>query len=69
MRAAKGARIPANAGTLSARKVYAVKLYRKRGLDAAQAALNHDDPAVTMVYALADALRTRRGSKKVDKHR
>ena len=66
-RAAKAARIPANAGTHSARKVYAVELYRKRGLGAAQAALNHDDPAVTMIYALADALRTRRGSKKVDR--
>lgn len=68
-RAAKAARIPANAGTHSARKVYAVQLYRKRGLSAAQAALNHDDPAVTMIYALADALRTRRGSKKVDRHK
>lgn len=67
-RAAKAARIPANVGTHSARKVYAVQLYRKRGLGAAQAALNHDDPVVTMVYALADALRARRGSKKVDRH-
>ena len=57
-RAAKAARIPANAGPHSARKVYAVELYRRKGLEAAQAALNHDDRAVTMVYALADQLRT-----------
>lgn len=58
-RAARAARIPANAGTHSARKVYAVDLYRRKGLAAAQAALNHDDQAVTMVYALADQLRQR----------
>lgn len=59
-RAARAARIPANAGTHSARKIYAVDLYRRKGIAAAQAALNHDDQAVTMVYALADELRKRR---------
>ena len=59
-RAARAARIPANAGTHSARKIYAVDLYRRKGIAAAQAALNHDDQAVTMVYALADQLRQRR---------
>lgn len=58
-RAAKAARIPANVGPHSARKVYAVELYRRRGLQAAQAALNHDEPAVTLLYALADELRQR----------
>lgn len=56
-RAAKAARIKANAGPHSARKIYAVELYRRKGLKAAQAALNHDDQAVTMLYALADQLR------------
>ena len=59
-RAAKAARIPANAGTHTARKIYAVALYRRRGMAAVQTALNHDDRAVTMVYALADQLRQRR---------
>lgn len=58
-RAAKAARIPANVGPHSARKVYAVELYRRRGLKAAQAALNHDDATVTLLYALADELRQR----------
>lgn len=58
-RAAKAARIPVNAGTHSARKIYAVKLYGRRGLIQTQAALNHDDPTVTMVYALADCMRSR----------
>lgn len=56
-RAAKAARIPVNAGTHSARKIYAVDLYRRRGMAAAQTALNHDDQAVTLIYALADQLR------------
>ena len=56
-RAAKAARLPANAGTHSARKVYAVGVAAARGMAAAQAALNHDDPTVTMIYALADKLR------------
>lgn len=58
-RAAKAARIPANVGPHSARKVYAVELYRRRGLKAAQAALNHDEAAVTLLYALADEMRQR----------
>lgn len=70
-RAAKAARVPANAGTHSARKVYAVEKYRRGGLEAAQSALLHDDPTVTMLYALADQLRAagpppRRRSKKLD---
>lgn len=63
-RAAKAARIPANAGTHSARKIYAVMKYRKGGLGEAQAALLHEDPAVTMIYALADELRRRGPAKR-----
>ncbi len=71
-RAARAARVPANAGTHSARKVYAVEKYRRGGLEAAQSALLHDDPTVTMLYALADQLRAagpprRARSKKIDK--
>ena len=39
----------------SARKMYAVNLYTKTGnMEKVQKALNHDDPAVTALYALAD---------------
>ena len=39
----------------SARKMYAVNLYGKTGsLEKVQKALNHDEPAVTALYALAD---------------
>jgi hypothetical protein len=45
------------------RKVYAVEQYRqagggKRGLDRVQSLLNHSSEAITMIYALADELRT-----------
>ena len=72
-RAARAARIPANAGTHSGRKIYAVDLYGRKGLNAVQAALNHEDPMVTMVYVMADQLRQRRSgtgrkrSKRIDK--
>ena len=39
----------------SARKAAAVRAYKKGGLTAAQKVLNHgDDPALTLLYALAD---------------
>lgn len=57
-RAARAARIRANAGPHSARKAYAVRLMRDSGdLERVQRALNHDNPATTMAYALADVLR------------
>ena len=40
----------------SARKLAAVEAYRKGGLDAAQRLLSHSDPAVTLLYALSDAV-------------
>lgn len=43
-----------NLGTHSARKYAAVTAYRKGGLDAAQRLLNHSDPLITRLYALAD---------------
>ena len=44
----------------SARKLAAVEAYRRGGMDAAQRLLNHSDPAVTMLYALSDAVAGRR---------
>lgn len=56
-RASKAMRLPANIGTHTARKVFAVRKYQRTGdLSAVQRALNHDDIAVTMVYAMADHL-------------
>lgn len=43
-----------NLGTHSARKYAAVTAYHKGGLDAAQRLLNHSDPLITRLYALAD---------------
>lgn len=41
-------------GTHTARKYAAVTAYHKGGLPAAQKLLNHSDPAITLLYALAD---------------
>ena len=55
--AAKALRIKANAGTHSMRKDYAVDLMRKYGdLPRVQRALNHSNPTITALYALADQL-------------
>ena len=54
-RAAKAFRIKQNAGTHSARKVFAVDLLQKYGdIDRVRRALNHSSYAVTIIYALAD---------------
>lgn len=56
-RAARAFRLPANAGTHSARKIYAVSLLRKYGdLERVRRALNHSDDSVTAIYAMADRL-------------
>lgn len=48
----------------SARKIYAVSEYRRTGsLKRVQELLNHEDEAVTMIYAMADQLSTRRKAK------
>lgn len=58
-RAAAALRLPANVAPHSLRKRYAVNLYRRSGdLGAVQRALNHEGPIVTMLYALADTLRS-----------
>lgn len=43
-----------NVGTHTARKIAAVDAYHKGGLPAAQKLLNHSDPAISLLYALAD---------------
>lgn len=43
-----------NIGTHTARKIAAVDAYHKGGLAAAQRLLNHSDPLITRLYALAD---------------
>ena len=41
-------------GTHTARKIAAVEAYQRGGLESAQKLLNHSDPAITLLYALAD---------------
>lgn len=56
-RAAKAFRFRGTVSPHTARKVYAVSLMRKYGdIARVQRILGHDNPAVTMLYALADAL-------------
>lgn len=43
-----------NIGTHTARKIAAVNAYHKGGLPAAQRILNHSDPGISLLYALAD---------------
>ena len=66
-RAAKGFRVKVNLTPHSLRKVYAVEQLRQASGDLAkvQKLLNHSDPAVTMIYALADELTKRRGRGKI----
>lgn len=56
-RTAKALRIKANVGTHSMRKGYAVDLMHKYGdLERVRRALNHSNPTVTALYAMADQL-------------
>lgn len=61
-RAARAFRVDVQLSPHSLRKVYAVEQMRKSGgdLKKVQKLLNHDDPAVTAIYALSDEL-TKRG--------
>lgn len=43
-----------NIGTHTARKIAAVDAYHRGGMTAAQRLLNHSDPLITRLYALAD---------------
>lgn len=56
-RAAKAFRIDLNVSTHTARKIYAVKQYKRTcSLNRVRSLLNHSSEAVTMIYALADEL-------------
>ena len=60
-RAVKAFRLNVNAGTHSARKAFAVDLMRKYGdIERVKNALNHSSVEVTLLYAMADALRNER---------
>ena len=64
-RAAKALRIVENLTPHSARKEFAVQLMRKYGdLERVRRALNHDNQAVTLLYAMADKLPERRRRRK-----
>jgi integrase len=55
-RAARAFRMNQNVAPHSFRKVYAVELMKKYGdIERVQRALNHSNPTITMIYALADA--------------
>lgn len=71
-RAQKAMRMDINVGTHSARKVYAVRLLSKYGsIQKVQQLLNHSDPSITVLYAMADklietgpaAIKQRRGTR------
>lgn len=53
-----------NAAPHSARKTYAVEVFKDKGLDAAQRELQHDRISTTMLYAFSDMLTDNR--KKTD---
>lgn len=61
-RAAEAFRLVEHVSPHSARKLYAVEQYQESGgdLGAVQRRLLHSDPAVTAIYAMADALTARR---------
>lgn len=56
-----GAVRPGQVSTHSARKIAAVDAYHRGGMAAAQRLLNHGDPAITALYALADQMSAGRG--------
>lgn len=56
-RAQRAFRLPANAGTHSMRKVYAVELMRKYGdIERVRRVLQHEYISTTLLYAMADKL-------------
>lgn len=64
-RAAKLFRVKVHVSPHSARKIYAVGEYKRTGsLDRVRRLLNHDDEAVTLLYAMADQLTARREPRK-----
>lgn len=69
-RTARALRIPVNAAPHSCRKVYAVYLMdRYKDVERVQRALNHDNPTITMLYAMADVLAASAADRKVNMRR
>ena len=63
-RAAKLFRLDVHVSPHSARKAWAVDEYHRTGsITRVQRNLNHTDPSVTMLYALADQLEARKRPK------
>lgn len=69
-RTARALRIPVNAAPHSCRKVYAVYLMDKyKDIERVQRALNHENPTVTMLYAMADILAASAAERKAGMRR
>lgn len=65
-----GKKLRENIGPHSARKTYAVELFRCTGdIDQVQDVLNHSDPAVTCLYAMADIITKQRLKEVADINR
>lgn len=56
-RAAKALRLKECVAPHSARKIYAVQIYREKGLEACRKALNHSDTSVTLIYLLSELVK------------
>lgn len=64
VRAREAFRLKEHVSPHSARKIYAVEAFQKSGdLKKVQKLLNHSDPAVTAIYAMADQLTARRSRR------
>lgn len=64
-RAAKAFRVAVNVSPHSARKIYAVAEYKRdMNIQRVKKLLNHDNEAVTLIYALADEITKRDGKRK-----
>lgn len=64
-RAAKAFRVAVNVSPHSARKIYAVTEYKRdMNIQRVKKLLNHDNEAVTLIYALADEITKRDGKRK-----
>lgn len=56
-RAAKALRVKECVAPHSARKIYAVQIYKEKGLEACRKALNHNDVNTTLVYLLSELIK------------
>lgn len=56
-RAAKALRVKECVAPHSARKIYAVQVYKEKGLEACKKALNHNDINTTLIYLLSELVK------------